>query len=177
MIYDLFPTKIIQVPSLLDLETLQDLYNFVALNKGDIIVTPDELPALKKLQQEVEKHAKSLADEYNFSTVEVSNRFSTHFYPVGKQQGMETHSDDLGDYGRKFIAFFYLEADQDSGGELEIFDPRWTNAPWRDISESFKIIPKTNKLVIFPTFLWHKVNDYYSDFCPRMAIDVVVRIC
>lgn len=177
MICDLFPTHILEIDSLLDNATLQEIYDFVAINREDVIVTPEEFAPLAILKTKITEQAKILANNYHYQTVEVSNRFSTHFYPPKETRGMETHSDDLGDYGRKFIAFYYLEAEDNSSGLLEIFDPRWVNAPWRDISESYKISPKTNKLVIFPTFLWHKVTDYYSETHPRMAIDVVVRIC
>lgn len=177
MIHELFPTHILETESLLDNKTLQEIYNFVAINREDIIVTPKDLPALSVLQSKIAEQANILANKYTYKTVDVSTRFSTHFYPPKEVRGMQTHSDDLGDYGRKFIAFYYLEAEDNSSGQLEIFDPRWVNAPWRDISESYKISPKTNKLVIFPTFLWHKVTDYYSDTHPRMAVDVVVRIC
>lgn len=176
MIIEIFPTHIVEIENLLDANELQQIYDFVIINQGDSIVTPTELPALKALQDKIFEKSSDLKEKYNFTKVEVSNRFSTHYFPAGKETDMETHSDDLGDYGRKFIAFFYLEADEAAGGELEIFDPRWVNAPWRNISEGYKIKPKTNKLVIFPTFLWHKVNPYYSKTCPRMAIDVVIRI-
>jgi hypothetical protein len=176
MIVDIFPTQIVQCENLLETNCLSELYNFVILNQNDIIVTPTELPALSILKTEITKQAELLKSYYNFTKVEVSDRFCTHYFPAGKDTDMELHSDDLGDYGRKFIAFFYLEADQSAGGELEIFDPRWVNAPWRNISQGYSVTPQTNKLVIFPTFLWHKVNMYRNAVCPRMAIDVVIRI-
>jgi hypothetical protein len=176
MIVEIFPTHLVECENLLDADSLQQLYDFVIINQNDLIVTPDELPALGILKSAILEKVTSLVKSYNFKEVEVSNRFCTHYFPAGKETDMETHSDDLGDYGRKFIAFFYLEADSTAGGELEIFDPRWVNAPWKDISVSYKIKPKTNKLVIFPTFLWHKVTPYFSETCPRMALDVVVRI-
>lgn len=177
MIHELFPTHIVETESLLETETLQEIYNFVASNQEDTIITANELPALNILRSKISEQAAILASKYTYNDVKVSERFSTHFYPPKEKRGMETHSDDLGDHGRKFIAFYYLEAEDNMSGQLEIFDPRWVNAPWRDISESYKISPKTNKLVIFPTFLWHKVTDYYSDTYPRMAVDVVIRIC
>lgn len=177
MIRKLFPTYIIECEDLLEKNDLQDIYNFVALNREDKIVTPAELPALVNLQSKITEKASELAKEYSYSDIEVSDRFSTHFYHPNVKRGMETHSDDLGDSGRKFIAFYYLEAEENFTGQLEIHDPRWVNAPWRDISENYKVTPKTNKLVIFPTFLWHKVSDYYSETYPRMAVDVVVKIC
>lgn len=177
MIRKLFPTHIIECEDLLEQDDLQDIYNFVALNLQDTIITPKELPALSSLRNKITEKAKLLAEEYSYSDIEVSNRFSTHFYHPKEKRGMETHSDDLGDAARKFIAFYYLEAEDNLTGQLEILDPRWVNSPWRDISENYKITPKTNKLVIFPTFLWHKVTDYYSESYPRMAVDVVVKIC
>jgi hypothetical protein len=175
MLLDIFPTTLIEKEELLDKESLEKIYNFVVINQGDVIVTPDELPALSNLKEKILEQATLLKEIYKFNNIEVSNRFSTHFFPVGESSGMETHSDDLGDTGRKFIAFFYLEADDTAGGELEIFDPRWLNAPWHNISNAHKIQPRTNKLVIFPTFLWHKVNEYRSSVSPRMAIDVVIK--
>jgi hypothetical protein len=176
MLVDIFPTTLIEKDDLLDTNSLQEIYNFVVMNQGGVITTPPELPALGVLKEKILEQATLLKQNYNFKNVIISDRFSTHYFPIGESTNMETHSDDLGDSGRKFIAFFYLEADETAGGELEIFDPRWLNAPWHTISTGHKIQPKTNKLVIFPTFLWHKVNNYYSNVSPRMAVDVVIKI-
>lgn len=177
MIIDIFPTKIIQKENILSQESLQSIYNFILENGEDTkIVMTDELPSLNELKFAISYYATTLAKEYGFTNFTISDRFSTHFYPVGKEMEMETHSDDLGDVGRKFIAFFYLEAEENAGGELEIFDPRWLNAAWHQKSSSIKIQPITNKLVIFPTFLWHKVTKYCPKFFPRMAIDVVISV-
>lgn len=177
MIQSIFPTYFLEIENLLDSLTLSALYNCVLMNgQEETIITPDDLPEIEILRNAVHLAASKLANQYNFSQIEVSKRFSTHYYPPNKECSMETHSDDLGDFGRKFIAFFYLEADSSAGGELEFFDPRWLNATWKDYGSSIKIIPQTNKLVIFPTFLWHRVNNYYSNNFPRMALDVVVRV-
>jgi hypothetical protein len=177
MIIDIFPTKIIQEDNILSQESLQSIYNFILEYGEDTkIVMTDELLGLSELKSVIFSNATMLVKEYGFTKVTVSDRFSTHFYPAGKETEMETHSDDLGDVGRKFIAFFYLEAEDNAGGELEIFDPRWLNAAWHQKSSSIKIQPKTNKLVIFPTFLWHKVTKYCPKVFPRMAIDVVISV-
>lgn len=177
MILDIFPTKIIQEENVLSQESLQSIYNFILENGEDTkIVMTNELIGLDELKSAISFHITELIIEYGFTKFAVSDRFSTHFYPAGKEMEMETHSDDLGDVGRKFIAFFYLEAEKNAGGELEIFDPRWLNAAWHQKSSSIKIQPVTNKLVIFPTFLWHKVTKYCPKFFPRMAIDVVISV-
>ena len=176
MIKELFPTYIYENSNIVDKNCLQSLYDYVLLNGNDVIVTPKELPELEVLQNKITQGVLELKDYYDFSNVKVSNRFCTHFFPISKESDMETHSDDLGDYGRKFISFFYLEADQEAGGKLEFFDPRWSNAPWNNIAESYKVTPVTNKLVIFPVFLWHKVNKYFSNKSPRMALDAVIRV-
>lgn len=176
MIKELFPTYIYEQENVVSDSCLQSLYDYVAVNGNDIIVTPTTLPELKELQTKIQDGLLNLKEQYNFKNVKVSDRFCTHFFPAGTEADMETHSDDLGDYGRKFISFFYLEADQEAGGELEFFDPRWTNAPWNDLNKGYKVVPKTNKLVIFPVFLWHKVNKYFSKTTPRMALDAVIRI-
>lgn len=177
MILDIFPTKIIQTENVLSQESLQSIYNFILENGEDTkIVMSDELLGLVELKSAISFNIAELISEYGFTKFTVSDRFSTHFYPVGKEIEMETHSDDLGDVGRKFIAFFYLEAEENAGGQLEIFDPRWLNGAWHQKSSSIKIQPVTNKLVIFPTFLWHKVTKYCPKFFPRMAIDVVISV-
>lgn len=177
MIKQIFPTTYIEKENLVDKKTLEILYNFVLLNgEQEKIVTSNELPELEILRTAIAQESMELIKNYNFENLEVSKRFSTHFYPPNQNGKMETHSDDLGDYGRKFISFFYLEAEENQGGELELFDPRWLNACWRDDVSNIKIQPKTNKLVVFPTFLWHRVNTYYSKNCPRMALDAVIRI-
>lgn len=172
----IFPTEIYEEENILDKKSLQSLYDYILINGNDIIVTPQELPELATLQNKISEGALTLSKAYNFENVKVSDRFCTHFFPIGKESDMETHSDDLGDYGRKFISFFYLEADQTASGELEFFDPRWTNAPWKEFSQSYKVQPATNKLIIFPVFLWHKVNKYFSPSTPRMALDAVIRV-
>jgi Rps23 Pro-64 3,4-dihydroxylase Tpa1-like proline 4-hydroxylase len=177
MIKEIFSTIYLEKENLLDKKTLEVLYNFVLMNgKKETIVTSKELPELEILRKKIHKEAENLVKSYNFQTLEVSKRFSTHFYSPNENGEMETHSDDLGDYGRKFISFFYLEAEEVQGGELELFDPRWLNSCWRDLNSSIKIQPKTNKLIVFPTFLWHRVNTYYSKNLPRMALDAVIRI-
>jgi Rps23 Pro-64 3,4-dihydroxylase Tpa1-like proline 4-hydroxylase len=177
MIKTTFSTYFLEKENLLDSSTLSALYNFVLITgQEETIVTPNVLPEVDTLRNAIISASSELASQYNFTQIEVSKRFSTHYYPPNKNCGMETHSDDLGDFGRKFIAFFYLEADPTSGGELELFDPRWLNAAWRDYASSVKIRPQTNKLVIFPTFLWHRVNPYFSKTFPRMALDAVIRV-
>lgn len=176
MIKELFPTYIYEQENIVDQECLQELYNYVLLNGNDVIVTPNELPALTTLQNKITQGMKEFKGLYDFENIKVSDRFCTHLFPVSQESDMETHSDDLGDYGRKFISFFYLEADPEAGGELELFDPKWTNAPWSETRESYKVKPITNKLVIFPVFLWHRVNKYFSNKSPRMALDAVIRV-
>jgi hypothetical protein len=177
MITEIFPTKIVQEENVLSQNSLQSIYNFILENGEDTkIVMTNELEGLAELKSVIFEHATVLSREYGFTKVTVSDRFSTHFYPASKEMEMETHSDDLGDFGRKFIAFFYLEAEENVGGELQIFDPRWLNAAWHQQTTSVKLTPKTNKLVIFPTFLWHKVTKYSPKSFPRMAIDVVIRV-
>jgi hypothetical protein len=177
MIRSTFPTYFLEKENLLDSLTLSALYNFVLISgTEETIITAKDLSELDILRNAITVSATELANQYNFTHIEVSTRFSTHYYPPNKDCSMETHSDDLGDFGRKFIAFFYLEAEPTAGGELEFFDPRWLNATWKDYGSSIKIIPQTNKLVVFPTFLWHRVNNYHSNSFPRMALDVVVRV-
>lgn len=184
MIHKMFPTVIYEEDGALDASTLQALHDCVIMTGSStqpsfrsVILMSEEVPALHTLREIITDRCTTFIKEhYMFDSVYVSTRFASHYYPPRVEGKMETHSDDLGDYGRKFIALFYLEAEEAAGGELELFDPRWLNGAWHQYTQTAQITPKTNKLVIFPTFLWHRVKPYNAQFLPRMLLDVVIRV-
>lgn len=176
-IIDLFPTKIYVEENVLDSDLLQWLYDY-CLSSGEHskVIHYSESLEFEQLRNIIFSKASLIAKEYNYTNTILSERFALHFFPPNAPQDMEIHTDDFGDVGRKFVAFLYLDCEQDAGGELEIFDPRWLNGPWHHLSSSIKIEPVTNKLVIFPSFLWHQVTTYHSKHFPRMALDIVVSV-
>lgn len=180
MIKELFPTWIIEKENFLEETHVENIAAQILITDGqDYFEEDSNNPncSFRHFKEKLDTYFKTeLNSKYNFKSVEVIPRFFRHFYPVGKLSQLEMHSDDLGDYGKKFIAMYYLEADPEGGGELELYDARWLNAQWKFGYDSYKIKPRANKLVVFPTFLWHKVNDYYSSYSPRMAIDVSIRV-
>ncbi len=177
MIKQIFPTEIYEGSNILSMDHMQQIYDFILVNGEDSqIITPEKIKSLSILKEKILEKIIILNESYGFKKITVSNNFTTHFFPAGKECQMETHSDDLGDSGRKFIALYYVESENNSGGELEIFDPRWLNSCWKDMGTSIKFTPEKNKLIIFPTFLWHRVVPYKSKFFPRMLLDVVIKV-
>lgn len=90
----------------------------------------------------------------------------------GKNYSMTIHNHS----GAHFSAVYYVMAEQsDQGGALVLSDPR-ANAN-RGFDDKFQphfgrlhIQPETNDFVIFPSFVYHHVDPYYSQF--RIAIPV-----
>jgi len=75
----------------------------------------------------------------------------------------ELHSDSH--YGSQLVAVFQVAGDEDSGGELVIYDPSWNNPQWvsdtkNENAKVFVIPFKMGTLVIFPSNVWHRVKAY-----------------
>ncbi len=94
----------------------------------------------------------------------------------GKNYSMTIHNHS----GAAFSAVYYVMAEQaNKGGALVLSDPR-TNAN-RGYDDKFQphfgrfhVQPETNDFVIFPSFVYHHVDPYYSQF--RIAIPVDLYI-
>ena len=72
-----------------------------------------------------------------------------------------------------------LAEENDSGGEIRFHDPRH-NAN-RGYDENFKhhfedkvILPKTDDVVIFPSFLYHSVSPFYSGLRIALPLDIML---
>lgn len=177
MLKPIYETVFFEKNNAVDSNTLSELYNLVLLRaEHSLVLNYDDTPALGTLQQAMYDGAVELAAHYGFSEVCMSDRLAMHFFPVGEPKKMEIHADDFGDIGRKFIALLYLEAEPGAGGALKFYDPRWFNGPWHSLAKPIEVKPETNKLVIFPSFLWHEVTTYHSKFYPRMALDSVISV-
>jgi len=80
--------------------------------------------------------------------------------------------------GAMFSSIYYVLADeQNIGGEIKFHDPRG-NAN-RGYDENFKhhfedkiILPKTDDVLIFPSFLYHSVNPFSSGIRIALPIDL-----
>lgn len=76
---------------------------------------------------------------------------------TGSRLGIHTH------YGDDAFAIFYFnDIDVKYGGELLLYDPRWTRNYAFGGSKLIRITPKRKQLVIAPSFLWHEVDQYHG---------------
>jgi len=82
--------------------------------------------------------------------------------------------------GTWFSAVYYaLAEEQDQGGDIVFYDPRMNANRGYDERfdhhfESYRIQPTTGDLVIFPSFLYHHVNPYFSRFRIAIPIDLML---
>jgi len=80
--------------------------------------------------------------------------------------------------GSAFSAVFYLLAEDDrKGGSIVFTDPRHNANRGYDNKlkqefENVSHIPTTGDIVIFPSFLYHYVNPYYSNLRLAMPVDL-----
>ncbi len=76
--------------------------------------------------------------------------------------------------------FYILAEEQDKGGALNLIDPRGNanrgyDPWWRDMFREKIIIPKTGDIVIFPSFLYHAVQPYYSNLRICVPVDLYLN--
>jgi hypothetical protein len=123
------------------------------------------IPTFEKYLKEA--HNSTLADykEYNFKS---------WITGTGKGYNMIYHNHS----GAAFSAVFYLLAeDTRSGGDIVFSDPRhnanrgYAGALTKEFENVFHT-PATGDIVVFPSFLYHYVNPYYSNLRIAMPVDL-----
>jgi hypothetical protein len=83
--------------------------------------------------------------------------------------------------GAAFSAVFYLLAEEkQAGGSIVFSDPRSNCNRGYDsnLSKEFENIfhlPSTGDVLVFPSFLYHYVNPYYSKFRIAMPVDLFIH--
>jgi Rps23 Pro-64 3,4-dihydroxylase Tpa1-like proline 4-hydroxylase len=101
-------------------------------------------------------------------------------YPVSRVEAQITASND-GDFFRwhndngegeiasreiTFVYFFHREPKQFQGGELRLYDSRWSNGMYRPESTYRTIVPQQNQLICFLSSLAHEITPVE---CPSRA--------
>ena len=117
---------------------------------------------------------KYIQKSYNVNIDDYQSKMKGWITGHGKHYSMTIHNHS----GAQFSAVYYVMAEQsDQGGALVLSDPR-TNAN-RGYDDKFQphfgrhhIQPETNDYVIFPSFLYHHVDPYYSQFRIAIPIDL-----
>jgi hypothetical protein len=74
---------------------------------------------------------------------------------TGSRLGIHTHYGD-----DAYAVFYFSDVEPKYGGELLIYDPRWSRNYTFGGSKIVRITPKRKQLVIAPSFLWHEVSQY-----------------
>lgn len=93
-------------------------------------------------------------------------------YSAGYSMPKHNHS------GSQISGIFYLLVD-DKGGDLILHDPRTNaNRGYKDeLLSMFKSItfkPKTNDVIIFPSFLYHNVEMYKGSIRLALPVDLII---
>jgi len=132
-------------------------------------------PAIKELEKIAYDRFRNYVDKaYGIDTDRYSSAMKAWITGHGEQYSMAIHNHS----GSWFSAVYYaLAEEQGRGGAISFHDPR-TNAN-RGYDSNFaphfaaeKIQPETGDLVIFPSFLYHHVDPYFSKFRIAIPIDL-----
>lgn len=181
----LWPTKVlyesVKDNELLD-NVVQEIFATYDLNNPPSDFTADDLfdtcgPYMKQFKEQVvvpafeqylqEAHDSCLLDYKSY-------KFKAWITGTGSGYNMVYHNHS----GAAFSSVFYLlSEDNQKGGSIVFTDPRH-NAN-RGYSNKLKTefdnlthIPSTGDIVIFPSFLYHYVNPYYSKLRIAMPVDL-----
>ena len=134
-------------------------------------------PYLTQFKEQVVTPAfeKYLNEAHNRSLIDYgSYNFKSWITGTGNGYNMVYHNHS----GSDFSAVFYLLAeDQHHGGSIVFSDPRHNANRGYDDSlkkefENVSHLPSTGDMVIFPSFLYHYVNPYYSNLRIAMPVDL-----
>lgn len=129
--------------------------------------------------KEFKKVVYNCFDEYLQKTINKSisdfTGYRTHAWITkGTNTGMNFHNHR----GNLLSAVFYPLAEvTDAGGSIVFHDPRF-NAnrgypePFYHLFEKEEYIPETGDVFIFPSFLYHSISPYFSDFRICVPVDL-----
>lgn len=126
---------------------------------------------LKSFGQKIVTWAKDYAEKTTIDPVIASSWLSV-FDP--NSNGMNIHTDE--DHGGTVSAVVWFEGEEDQGGDLVLWDPRWENPKlWGGVKGDGKytIKFKPGTVVMFPSSVWHGVTAYTGSK-PRRAINMVL---
>ena len=105
-----------------------------------------------------------------YSVVELKGWVTGH----GEQYQMPLHNHA----GAYFSAVYYaLAEEQDQGGQIHFMDPRSNANRGYDLNyqhpfKPFSLTPETGDFVIFPSFVYHHVSQFFSRFRIAIPIDL-----
>jgi len=162
MIYDLFPTRV-AVNSLEENHALELTLRYAETSARSW----DELLTDKDINVFTDVVSESFPGKYLICDGWIRNGYSS----------FDLHCDNH--YGNQLVSVVQLYGDQDSGGDLILYDPSWKNPQWMsdtkqsDVnSHTIKFIP--GQMVTFPSNVWHRVSEYQGKIS-RITLNLMFR--
>lgn len=129
------------------------------------------VPELRDFGKQIVTWAKDFAEKTTLDPV-IASSWISKFDP--NSNGMNIHTDE--DHGGTVSAVVWFEGEEDQGGDLVLWDPRWENPKlWGGVKGDGKytIKFKPGTVVMFPSSVWHGVTAYTGSK-PRRAINMVL---
>lgn len=162
MIYDLFPTRIA-------VEKLSE----------DFVLSLTEKYAINP-----SKSYKDILSDIDIKMIEslISNNYPGKYivcdgWVRSGYNNFDIHCDSH--YGNQLVAVLQLYGDKESGGDLVLYDPSWSNPQWMSDTQNSDTNTYTFKftmgqLIIFPSNVWHKVTEYRGK-TNRITLNLMIR--
>jgi hypothetical protein len=166
MIHNLWPTKVV-------IETLP-------LEECMLILNSHVSNSTKDWEDIVEKRFENLlldiVNSYYGGKHEICEGW-IRTLSTKEHNDFELHSDSH--YGGQLVAVFQVSGDEDSGGELVLYDPSWNNPQWvsdtkNRNSNTFTVPFQMGKLIVFPANVWHRVNSYTGN-TNRVTLNLILK--
>jgi hypothetical protein len=147
-----------------------DMSSFPAIPNGQSEPV-GSIKELKPLVDQIIEWGKDFTPKQEISPVVASSWISA-FDP--KSTGMNIHTDE--DHGGTISAVIWFEGEEDQGGDLVLWDPRWENPKlWGGVKGDGKhtIKFKPGTVVMFPSSVWHGVTAYTGS-TQRRSLNLVL---
>lgn len=150
---------------------LDEVTNFVLTQKIDKEIYDDmsDISEIQKFKHNVIIPA--FTDFLELSGVKTPAHMNLRI-GVKKNHKIKTHNH----LGSSVVGVFYLFSEEgDKGGEITLYDPRVNanrglSSAFREWFEPMVIKPKTGDFLIFPSFLYHSVDEFHGNM--RLAMPV-----
>jgi hypothetical protein len=129
------------------------------------------IPELKPLVDQIIEWGKDFTPRSEINPV-VASSWVSAFDP--QSTGMNIHTDE--DHGGTISAVIWFEGEENQGGDLVLWDPRWENPKlWGGVKGDGKhtIKFKPGTVVMFPSSVWHGVTAY-TGTTQRRSVNLVL---